>query len=64
MMALLFLILGFVVVFSTVPNLFDNNHDMEDWAVSIATFLVLVEWWPIWLMAHVIINWRMRRNNK
>lgn len=58
---LLFGIIGIVVVLITCKGLYEKITSIEDWALAFAVSLVLLEWWPAWLVFYLIKSHQIKK---
>ena len=60
----IFGLIGIVVILITCKGLYENNTSIEDWAIAVAVSMVLLEWWPIWLIFYMFKTHQLNKNNK
>ena len=62
MFLLLFGIIGIVVILITCKGLYEKITSIEDWTLAFAVSLVLLEWWPLWLVFYLIKSHQIKKN--
>lgn len=54
MISLFYLLIGLVVVLATCEELFESTNTIKEIAISFVTLLVLIQYWPFWLIIYFI----------
>jgi hypothetical protein len=61
---LFYILIGMAIALATCGEAFSGNKTIKDEAISYAALLIIIQYWPCWLIIYFIKKRELKKNNK